>query len=58
MYLTWPLKHLGRSVGRRKSIAQQAMGDQKICTHVLTILDCEIQMEVKRMRVTMKSSVL
>ena len=34
------------------------MGDQKIHTHVLTILDCEVQMEVKRMRVTMKSSVL
>ena len=59
-HLTRSLKRLGRSVGRRKrdAIARQAMGDQKIRTHVLTILGHEIQKEMKEMCATTKPSML
>ena len=58
-HLTRSLKRLGRSVGRHKrdAIARQAMGDQKIRTHVLTILGREIQKEMK-MCATTKPSML
>ena len=59
-HLTQSLKRLGRSVGRRKhdAIARQAMGGQKIRTHVLTILGREIRKEMKEMCATPKPSVL
>ena len=59
-HLTRSLKRLGRSVGRRKrdAITRQAMGDQKIRTHVLTILGREIRKEMKEMCATTKLSML
>ena len=59
-HLTRSLRRLGRSVGRRKrdAIARQAMGDQKIRTHVLTILGREIRKELKRMCAITKPSML